>query len=99
FLEAADDDVQVAVQGELAQRLRGAVIRQADVLRLDHPAFAQRYRLEQRVLQLPHIARPVVAGQPFQRRRGQARQGTADLPAGLVEKVQCQRLQAVQAFA
>jgi len=69
------------------------------VLRLDDAALAQRNRLEQGVLQLPHVARPVIAGQALQRLRRERRQRTADLPAGLVDEVQRQRLQSVQTIA
>ncbi|MNN49415.1 hypothetical protein D3C81_1639400 [compost metagenome] len=64
-----------------------------------YSAFAQRYRLEQYVFQLPDIARPMVVRQLVHRRRRQARHGTTNLPAGLIEKVLHQPLQAVHALA
>src|SRR3990167_315818 len=99
LFEAAEDIVQPAFHRKLAQGLRRAVVRQADMFELDHAAVAQRYGLEQHVLQLAHIARPVVVTEVIQNVRGQLGQRAADLPAGLVEKMLHQRRQAIQAFA
>ena len=69
----------------------GTVVRQANVLRTDLPALTQRYRLIQHVLQLAHIARPVIAAQAGQRRFAESGQRAADLPTGLIKKVRGQR--------
>ena len=97
-LEPPDNLVQPAFQGKIPQGLAHAIVRQPDMLSLDHPALTEGNRLEQHVLQLPDIARPVIVRKAIHRRRRQLRQWTTDLPAGLVEKMLHQRGQPVQAL-
>src|SRR5690606_31353398 len=99
LLEAPEDIVEAAFYRKLAQRLRRTVVRQAYVLGLHRAAVAQRNRLEQHVLQLPHVARPMIAGHALEGLWRQLRQRTADLPAGRVEKVLDQCLQPVETLA
>ncbi|MNP03692.1 hypothetical protein D3C76_955860 [compost metagenome] len=96
--KTTDNLLQTSVQRKLSQWLAHIVIGQANMFGLDHPAFAQRNRLEQHIFQLPHIARPMIMAEPLHGRRCQARQRATDLPAGLVEKMLHQRRQAIEAF-
>src|SRR3990167_1933621 len=83
LLKTPENLIQAALYRELAQRLRRAVVRQADMFALDHPAIAKRNGLKQHVLQLTHITRPVVVTELIQYQWCQLEQRATDLPTGL----------------
>ena len=92
------DIAQTAGQVDVVQPLITRLTGQAQMLRLDHLAIAQRDGLEQHVLQLTHVARPVIA---LQARHGLGRDipyASADLTHRALEEMSRQLLEPIQTF-